>query len=227
MTNTAKKSQKMASAYSLDSRYKEYLEKQRVDLKKAINVKKHCRINIDPSKFTQLAKKHQPTKKWHHPRPFLSKQANMQMELNNRIGYNEHNSMEWNWGIKPEHNSKLQKLVGKKNFVKIGIAPDKVLVRLLLYTPGQQLPLHQDGYEGFASMFKVKGKVKRFFVAVSDWDWGHALQVHDKMITKWQTGDTYYIPAGVFHTSANFGIAPKYTLTITGVTNGVALRNKQ
>ena len=54
-------------------------------------------------------------------------------------------------------------------------------------------------------------------MAVSDWDWGHVLQIHDNIISNWTAGDTYVIPPDVFHTSANFGIAPKYTLTITGV----------
>jgi hypothetical protein len=73
-----------------------------------------------------------------------------------------------------------------------------------------------DGFEGFKRLYGKDGST-RFFVAVSDWDWGHVLQVHDNIISNWQPGDTYIIPAGVCHASANFGIAPKYTLTITGV----------
>ena len=87
---------------------------------------------------------------------------------------------------------------------------------LLEYMPGHCLPLHYDGFEGFKKIYK-KDNSTRFFVAVSDWDWGHVLQVHNNIISNWNPGDTYIIPAGVCHASANFGIAPKYTLTVTGV----------
>jgi oxalate decarboxylase/phosphoglucose isomerase-like protein (cupin superfamily) len=82
--------------------------------------------------------------------------------------------------------------------------------------PGQCLPLHSDGLEGFKKMYGDENPT-RFFVAVSEWDWGHVLQVHDNVIANWSPGDAYIIPPDVFHASANFGISPKYTLTVTGV----------
>ena len=42
------------------------------------------------------------------------------------------------------------------------------------------------------------------------------LQVHDNIIANWKVGDAYEIPEGIYHLSNNFGIAPKYTLTVTG-----------
>jgi hypothetical protein len=36
------------------------------------------------------------------------------------------------------------------------------------------------------------------------------------MIHHWKPGYAIEVQAGVWHLSANFGIAPKYTLTVTG-----------
>ena len=123
---------------------------------------------------------------------------------------------ETNWGLNPKHNDMLKELIGSNNFAKLRLDPKSTLVRLLEYRPGHMLPLHSDGMEGFK---RINGKQNptRFFVAVSDWDWGHVLQVHDNMVSNWTAGDTYIIPNDIFHASANFGIGPKYTLTITGV----------
>ena len=195
-----------------------YLADRKVDLSKHLEISKFCRLEIDPKEFEDFVKGHRQdatVKSW-HPRPFLSDMGNEQAINANWIGYNEGNTKESNWGINEIHNTILKGMVGNKNLKKLGIDPDKTLIRLLEYLPGHCLPLHCDGLEGFK---KLHGEVDavRFFVAVSDWDWGHVLQVHDNMISNWKSGDTYVIPPKIFHASANFGIAPKYTLTITGV----------
>ncbi len=188
------------------------------DLDKQINIDKLCTLSIDPSVFENFADEHreQATVKWYHPRPFLNAETNNQAIQANWIGYNEHNTTESNWGLDPVHNKLLKELVGQANFDLLGIDPTQSLLRLLEYMPGQCLPLHYDGFEGFKRLYGENKVGTRFFVAISKWDWGHALQVHDKMISNWQPGDTYIIPPEIWHTSANFGIRPKYTLTITG-----------
>lgn len=203
----------------MDSTYfKKYLEEHDVDLKKHFDLKLHCNLQLDPKDFLKFAdaNRHDAIVKWYHPRPFLTPESNQQMVNANWLGYNEHNTTETNWGLDPKHNSMLKELIGLDNFAKLRLDPKTTLVRLLEYKPGQILPLHSDGMEGFKRIYG-KQNPTRFFVAVSDWDWGHVLQVHDNMVYNWKSGDTYIIPNDIFHTSANFGIAPKYTLTITGV----------
>jgi hypothetical protein len=203
----------------LDNQYfKKYLDDRNVDLSSHIEVNKFCTLEIEPTKFETYANAHRNdaiVKSW-HPRPFLSQMGNEQAINANWIGYNKHNTTESNWGIEPEQNQMLKEMVGRHNFEALGLEYEKVLVRLLEYMPGHCLPLHSDGLEGFKKMYGGQ-QPTRFFVAISDWDWGHTLQVHDNMIANWLPGDTYIIPPGVFHASANFGISPKYTLTITGV----------
>ena len=203
----------------LDNQYfKKYLEDRKIDLSEHLELDKLCTLEIMPREFEDFANAHrqEATVKWYHPRPFLNSTTNEQAINANWVGYNEHNTTESNWGLAPAHNTTLKELVGKHNFEALGIDPDKSLLRLLEYMPGHSLPLHCDGLEGFKRLYGDDNPT-RFFVAISDWDWGHALQVHDNMIANWKAGDTYIVPPGVFHASANFGIAPKYTLTITGV----------
>ena len=198
--------------------FKKYLKDKNIDLSEHLEISKHCRLELDPKTFENFVKENRDkavVKSW-HPRPFLSAMGNEQAINANWIGYNKHNTTETNWGLDSLHNEKLKDILGQNNFQKLGIDMDRSLVRLLEYLPGQCLPLHSDGLEGFKNLYK-QDNPKRFFVAVSDWDWGHVLQVHDNIISNWKAGDTYVIPANVFHASANFGIAPKYTLTITGI----------
>ena len=203
----------------LDNQYfKKYLKDRNVNLKEHIPVEKLCELDIDPKEFEDFVRVHrdEATVKWYHPRPFLNAETNEQAINANWLGYNEHNTTESNWGLDPAHNKILKGLVGVKNFKKLGIDPEKSLLRLLEYMPGHSLPLHYDGFEGFKRLYG-DGEATRFFVAISDWDWGHVFQMHDNIISNWNPGDTYIVPKGVFHASANFGIKPKHTLTITGV----------
>ena len=203
----------------IDNQYfKKYLTDRHIDLNVHLEVSKMCTLKIDPNEFETFANTHrdQATVKSWHPRPFLSAKSNEQAINANWIGYSKHNTTESNWGLDPNHNKILKQLIGTNNFEALGMDQEQTLVRLLEYMPGHCLPLHCDGLEGFKKLYG-DAKPTRLFVAVSDWDWGHVLQIHDNIIANWTAGDTYVIPPDVFHTSANFGIAPKYTLTITGV----------
>jgi hypothetical protein len=205
----------------LDNQYfRKYLADRDVDLSKHLDVEKHCKLEFDPEDFTTFAEKYRDeavVKSW-HPRPFLGTMGNEQAINANWIGYNKHNTTESNWGLDPAHNKELIDIIGAHNFETMEIDPARVLVRLLEYMPGHCLPLHSDGLEGFNKLY---GDIQptRLFVAVDDWDWGHVLQLHDNVISNWSSGDTYLIPPNVFHASANFGISPKYTLTITGASS--------
>lgn len=203
-----------------NSHFVKYVADTGADLKEHIQIDKLCTLELDSKEFESFANNNREdaTVKWYHPRPFLNAETNTQAINANWIGYNEYNTTETNWGLDPTHNAKLKEMVGKENFIKLGLDPDETLLRLLEYMPGHCLPLHYDGKEGFKRLYG-KETSARFFVAVSEWDWGHCLQVHDNMIANWDVGDTYIIPDGVFHASANFGISPKYTITITGERN--------
>ena len=60
------------------------------------------------------------------------------------------------------------------------------------------------------------GNIKRYFIAISDWHWGHILQIANSYFPKWKSGEVYDMPTGVYHLSANIGIRLKITASITG-----------
>ena len=205
--------------YNKKSYYQDYLDDLGVDLNNDFELTEHS-LDIDCQKFYYFADafKDYALTKWYGPRPFYDFDSMRQAVFLNSLGYNEHNSFEYNWGIEKEHNNILKELVGRHNFDHLNVDYDTVGIRLLQYDPGNGIPLHTDSFNAYKTQNGV-GNITRYFVAVSPWDWGHFLQVHDKMIHHWKPGYTLEIPDGVFHLSANFGIAPKLTLTITGFVN--------
>ena len=205
--------------YNKNDYYQEYLDELKVNLDDEFDLIEHS-LDIDCQKFYDFADafKDDALTKWYGPRPFYDFDSMRQAVFLNSLGYNEHNSFEYNWGIEPEHNNILKELVGKHNFDHLNVDYDTVGIRLLQYNPGNGIPLHTDSFNAYKTQ-NGSGNITRYFVAISPWDWGHFLQVHDKMIHHWKPGYTLEIPDGVFHLSANFGIAPKLTLTITGFVN--------
>jgi hypothetical protein len=204
--------------YEKNDWFQEYLDQKGVSLQNHYEIAPlEMKLDIDHTKFIDWANKnlHKATVKDYKPRPFVPVDSLRQSVMTQHLGYNEHNTTEINWGIEPEDDAELKFILGDEAFKQMGLKKDTCLVRLLRYDPGHCIPIHTDSYNGFKTRFG-EGNVKRYFVAISPWDWGHFLQVHDNMIHHWEPGYTVEIPNEVFHLSGNCGIAPKYTLTITG-----------
>lgn len=209
--------------YAKQDYYTNYLKEKGVDLTQQLDINGlEGKINIDPSEFNDFIERHKNNAltKWYAPRPFYNYDSMREAVFLNNMGYNEHNTFEYNWGIEEHHNQELKEIIGAQNFESMTLDPSTAGVRLLVYYPGNGIPLHTDSFNSYRAKMGFadgEGDIMRYFVAVSPWDWGHFLQLHDKMIHHWDPGYTVQIPDGVFHTSANFGISPKVTLTITGV----------
>lgn len=213
------------SIYTKQDYYSSYLKDKGVDLNDHLEIS-HLEgsLDIEPEPFDDFIKKYhdEALTKWYMPRPFYNFDSMREAVFLNSMGYNQHNTFEYNWGIEPHHNEILKGLIGDANFDRMTLDKDTAGVRLLVYYPGHGIPLHTDSFNSYRVANGLKpgeGDVMRYFVAVSPWDWGHFLQVHDNMIHHWKPGYTVQIPDGVFHTSANFGIQPKVTLTVTGIKN--------
>ena len=146
-------------------------------------------------------------------RPFVSDESMRESVMSMWAGYNEHNTQEWNWGF--GNDAILKDMIGERAFATMGLDMDTSMVRLLQYDPGQMLPLHTDSYNGFKDRHG-DGNITRWFIAITPWDWGHFLQVHDNLISKYDSGYAVQIPESVYHLSGNAGINPKYTFTVTG-----------
>jgi hypothetical protein len=202
--------------------YQDFLNTIGVDLKKPYTVASKVSLNLDHAALIDYFITDSKVKqtKYYMPRPFHPDADMRQATCLMHLGYNEYNSTETNIGLDEKDNQTLKAIVGVDNFKKLGLDPDTCLVRLLEYTPGNGIPLHTDSFNAFKNKYgQDDRRITRYFVAVSPWDWGHILQVHDKVIANWEVGDSYEIPEGIYHLSCNFGIAPKYSLTVTGFIN--------
>jgi len=146
-------------------------------------------------------------------RPFVSDEGIRQSVMNIWAGYNQHNTQEYAWGI--DDDAILKDMIGVAAFDNMKLDMQTSMVRLLQYNPGQMLPLHTDSYNGFKDRYG-EGKITRWFIAVTPWDWGHFLQIHDNLLSKYDSGYAVEIKEGVYHLSGNAGINPKYTFTVTG-----------
>jgi len=212
----------MSNIYTHNTYYQDHLDKNGISLKNHYEIGPlEKQLDINYKDFLQFAEdnRHRAiTDKEYKPRPFLTDESMRQAVLSQFIGYGAGNTLETNWGIEPEDDAKLKELLGDANFEEMNLVKETSLVRLLQYNPGHGIPLHTDSYNGFMKRFGP-GNITRYFVAISPWDWGHFLQVHDNMIHHWDPGYALEVKEGVWHLSGNFGIAPKYTLTVTGYVN--------
>ena len=211
----------MSNIYDYRYYYKDYLDELGVSLDNHFDISPlEKKVELDYQRIINWSDENisRAMVKGYRPRPFIPPHSMKEAVIAQSLGYNDHNTTEINWGIEPEDDAELKYMLGSKVFLDLNLNINASMVRLLRYDPGQCLPLHTDSYSAFKKRFGDK-KTTRYFVAVSPWDWGHFLQVHDNMIHHWEPGYAVEIPNDVFHLSGNCGILPKYSLTITGHVN--------
>ena len=164
---------------------------------------------------------HNVQQKWESPKAHYSDYSNKWASVNNRLGRNEHNTFELNYGMNGDSNDKLKNLLGQKNIEELNVDPDSILMRLIVKMPGHGIAWHQDDAGSYKKKFPNKdfSKLKRLWFSVQDWKDGHAFQISKSVLTHWKAGDVYQIPFGLGHASSNFGFTPKLTVSFTGVFN--------
>ena len=136
--------------YNKKSYYQDYLDDLGVDLNNEFELTEHS-LDIDCQKLYDFADafKDYALTKWYGPRPFYDFDSMRQAVFLNSLGYNEHNSFEYNWGIEKEHNNILKELVGRHNFEQLNVNYDSVGIRLLQYDPVNGIPLHTDSFNAY------------------------------------------------------------------------------
>lgn len=201
--------------------FTDFLEERNYDLSNHYELTPKIQLDINPDEWFEFMEKNWYTGLTMHyePRHVLDAASNQQTELANRFGYHSGNTLKRDWGKNnPKHNDLFKEMVGKNNFNLLGMDPKTTTVRLLCFTPGNILPVHWDGFEGWVDNTGISSKTPtRYIGFISPWNWGHYLQIHDNFITNWDVGDMYKVPSGVLHNSGNGGILPKVTLTFTGL----------
>ena len=196
---------------------------------KPCEINRICKLDIDPKKWIQFTLDYLDLaqEKYEMPKEHYSDQTSILAETNNRLGRDKHNTSELNYGMLGDSNQKLIKLLGEENIEKLGLHPDYILVRLLIKMPGHGVAWHFDDAGSFVKKYSelefnknkkcLLGQAVRWWFPVSHWEDGHAMQISNTVITHWSPGDVYNIPWGQGHASGNFGYAPQYTVSLTGI----------
>lgn len=86
-------------------------------------------------------------------------------------------------------------------------------------TSGTVMPVHQDRYVRYISLFGLTGRehtIRRALVLLEDWRPGHYLEIDGEPIVKWRAGTVAEWRHDTPHMAANIGLEPRYTLQITG-----------
>ncbi len=194
----------IAKAHTLGDRWDKYLRNKGVDLNSTISLQK---ISLNLPSFTaikEFVKDRKLTIAVHGQTTSLD--VSVFDTFNNLLNvYNVEHS--YGGRTKQDESKEAKELFGNDNILKLGLDPKHTHISLLVYTPGNGTPMHFDG---------LHDGEHRFLTAASPWDWGHMLQIHDKVITHWDMGDTYEVPTGVWHLSTSNGISPKYSFAVTG-----------
>ena len=86
-------------------------------------------------------------------------------------------------------------------------------------TSGTVMPVHQDRYAKYVSLFDLAGKeslIRRAVVLLEDWRPGHYLEIQGRPLVEWRAGTVVEWSYDTPHMAANVGLEPRYTLQITG-----------
>lgn len=87
---------------------------------------------------------------------------------------------------------------------------------------GTVLPTHRDSYAKYIGLHNLQGRehtIRRAIVYLEDWKPGHYAEYLDEPFVNWSAGDVVEWTYDTPHMAANLGLAPRYTLQITGHVN--------
>ncbi len=85
-------------------------------------------------------------------------------------------------------------------------------------TPGQYIPLHSDRYERYTRLHGLDSadKIVRIILMLEDSSPGQILQIENKVIGEWKSGDWFSWSGHSLHASYNLSKFDRYALQITG-----------
>lgn len=95
---------------------------------------------------------------------------------------------------------------------------NKVAVAVNYFKPGHYLPLHTDLYRRYVAVEKVDPtKIVRYMVMLENSSPGQILQIQDRCIGFWYSGDCFYWNYDDPHAFYNFSMKDRYAIQVTGV----------
>lgn len=116
-------------------------------------------------------------------------------------GYFETDVVEWFMYYKEDMTEVL-------DLTKIDFLKDCTDVRwwAVKVMPGKCFPGHTDRYQD-------QGEVKRYWMAVEDYHWGHIFVHDNQMLYNYKAGDIFEMP-DLMHGASNIGLTPKLSIQI-------------
>ena len=80
------------------------------------------------------------------------------------------------------------------------------------------MPVHVDHFRTYCKLNNIgREQVYRVLIMLEDWKPGHYFEMNGVGHVDWKAGDWFKWRGDVPHAAANIGIAPRYTLQITGI----------
>jgi|TARA_B100000073_G_scaffold348413_1_gene367079 hypothetical protein len=215
-----------------DIDYERWAVKIGSTLTETFEAKAFACLDIDEEDFFDFMRNNKETcqKKYYERRPYHgSGDSELTSNYPMKCGYNARNTIEYNWGLYGDSNEQVKELIGTRDVWEnvIGIDYDTALIRLMAYLPGQTLPWHHDNLGNWcrnnkhlnpdvdAQMCDL-GPIKRHLVMITDWHWGHVLQIENSYFPNWKSGEVYNLPIPRPHCSTNMGMRLKLTCSISG-----------
>ena len=106
------------------------------------------------------------------------------------------------------------RLVDEKDFKKLNLNPNLLMLECFLKFQGQCSYVHTDRYTQFQKKY---GSITplRYWIAMHDIQLGHVLQVGNHNI-QYKCGDVYQIDGTIPHCAGNIGTIPQINLVVTG-----------
>ena len=106
---------------------------------------------------------------------------------------------------------------------------DYSMVAVLKQEPGNFTGWHFDTYHSVATKGNLteeqKKDIKRYWIPLEDWHWGHFIQVGNSVLTHWKAGEIYTWNYGMYHLGANAGIKTRWSCQVTGYSTEESLHN--
>lgn len=103
--------------------------------------------------------------------------------------------------------------------MKKSLPLDSSYVKITKQYPGQTWPFHFDNYHALRKDDDFGWKdpcIRRLWIALEDWDWGHYISFGIKNWENWKAGDIVYFDWMVPHSTANSGVSPRISMFLTG-----------
>jgi hypothetical protein len=130
------------------------------------------------------------------------------------LGYNEGNSVMY---LAFDDEPDCGKIV---NPIKYCFDLKNISVCVFQQNPGQMTAPHFDTFGGYRERYNITDsnfhKIKRFVIFLEDGAFGHVFSTGKNILHNWKQGDVVETGSDIYHASANCGVTPRVSLSVTG-----------